>query len=204
MIGAPGAIACRRIEHRRQDLVVDLEPAAAFFGGGFAVGDDGRDLLADEAHDVVEHAGVVGIHPVLLVPRGREQTSRRILMRQHRVHAGHRRAPRVLSIAMILACGMRRAQQLDVQQAVDLRCRTYSAPCRARRRGPAGAGRLRPKASPAAALSRYWSCRRARPRSRDSRCSGRCCPSAPRRDRCRCAWFSEAQVRIMPAVQKPH
>ena len=63
------------IEHRRQDLVVDLEPAAAFLGGGFGLGDDGGDLLPDEADDVVEHAGVVGVHPVLLVPRGREQRS---------------------------------------------------------------------------------------------------------------------------------
>ena len=54
----------RRIEHRRQDLVVDLEAAAALFGGGFGLRDDSGDLLPDEADDVVEHAGVVGVHPV--------------------------------------------------------------------------------------------------------------------------------------------
>ncbi len=61
-----------RIDHRGQDFIVDLEAAAAFLGGGFGLRDHGRDLLPDESDHRVEHAGVVGIHPVLFVPRGRK------------------------------------------------------------------------------------------------------------------------------------
>ena len=50
-----------RLEHRRQDVVVDLELAAAFFRRRFAVGHNRRDPLADEAHHVVEHQRIVGI-----------------------------------------------------------------------------------------------------------------------------------------------
>ena len=42
------------IDQCRQDLVVDLQPAASLFGSAFAVRDDGGDLLADETHDIVE------------------------------------------------------------------------------------------------------------------------------------------------------
>jgi hypothetical protein len=77
-----------RIDHRRQDFILNLEPAAAFLGGSFGFGDHRRDLLPDEAGDIVEYFRVVGIHPVPLVPRGREQPVRRVFKRQHRVHAG--------------------------------------------------------------------------------------------------------------------
>src|SRR5437870_1464402 len=43
------------IEHRRQDLVLDLQRAAASLGGGLALGDDRDDALADESGDIVEH-----------------------------------------------------------------------------------------------------------------------------------------------------
>ena len=84
-----------RIEHRRQHLVVDLEPAAAFLGGGFAVGDDGGDPLADEAHDVVEHPRVVGIDQ----SRSRGARSRTASFGASScvstaMHAGHAQAPR--------------------------------------------------------------------------------------------------------------
>ena len=59
-----------RIDHRRQDLVCDVELPAAFLRGGFGFGDHGGDLLPDKADDIVEHTGVVRIHPVPLVPRG--------------------------------------------------------------------------------------------------------------------------------------
>jgi hypothetical protein len=74
-----GGIRCDRgvrIDHRRQDFILNLEPAAAFLGGGFGFGDDRRDLLPDEADDIVEHTGIVRVHPVPLVPRGREQAVR--------------------------------------------------------------------------------------------------------------------------------
>ncbi len=57
------------IEHRRQKLVLDLEQAAGFFRGGFGFGDHGGDPLADEADDIVEHVGVVGIDQMILVGR---------------------------------------------------------------------------------------------------------------------------------------
>ncbi|MGY4481079.1 hypothetical protein ACVWWR_000270 [Bradyrhizobium sp. LM3.2] len=85
-----------RVDQRRQKLVIDLQPAAGVLGGGFAVCDDGGDLLSDEADNVVKDPGVLGIHPVLLVPRGRDQHRRRILMRQHRVHAGNAQRRRLV------------------------------------------------------------------------------------------------------------
>ena len=43
------------IEHRRQDLVGDVEQPASPLGGGFSFGDDRSDVLADEPHHIVEH-----------------------------------------------------------------------------------------------------------------------------------------------------
>ncbi|MGY4503057.1 hypothetical protein ACVWYH_007014 [Bradyrhizobium sp. GM24.11] len=108
------------IDQRRQDLVVDLQPSASLLGSAFTLGDHGCDLLADEAHDVIEDAGVLGVHPVLLVPCRREQHRGRILMRQDRVHAGYGHRRRSVD-RDDPGMRMRRAQQLDVQQAVDLR-----------------------------------------------------------------------------------
>ena len=77
-----------RIKHRRQYFILDLETAAAFFGGSLGLRDHGRDLLPDEANDLVEHARVVRIHPRLLVPCGGEQQIRCVFRGQHRLHAG--------------------------------------------------------------------------------------------------------------------
>ena len=98
------------IDHRRQDFVVDLEPPAAFLGGGLGLGDHGGDLLPDEADDVVEHAGVVRIHPVPLVPRGREQAVRRVLEASAPRARRERRAPPLVD-RDDLRVRMRRAQQ---------------------------------------------------------------------------------------------
>ncbi len=43
-----------RIEHGRQDLVVDVQRPAAGFGRRLRLGHHGGDPLADEARDVVE------------------------------------------------------------------------------------------------------------------------------------------------------
>ena len=59
-----------RVEHCRQDLVVDLEQAAGGFRGAFGFGHDGRHALADEADDIVEHVGVVGVDEVILMRGG--------------------------------------------------------------------------------------------------------------------------------------
>ena len=116
----------------------------------------------------------------LLVPRGGEQPIRRVLDGQHRMDAGNGQR-RGLVDRDDPGVRMRRAQQLDVQQALDRDvegvARRAAHHLRAGRRRQAaaegGAGRARPRCS---------SCRRAHPRSRDSRCSGRYCPSARRRD----------------------
>ena len=68
-----------RIEHRRQDLVLDLAargtPASAA-RLGFA--DHRGDALADEAGDVVQHVGVVGIDQMVLVQRGAVEPARHV------------------------------------------------------------------------------------------------------------------------------
>ncbi len=119
----PGRARCdrlRRIDHIRQNVVVDLEAAAAFLRGGLGFRDHGGDLLTDEADDIVQHAGVVRIHPGLLVPRGREQPVRRIFEGQHRMHAGNGQC-RGLVDRYDLCVRMRRAQHLDMQQSLDHR-----------------------------------------------------------------------------------
>src|SRR5882724_7974138 len=71
-----GRAWCNRrgwIEHIRQNVVIDREAAAALFGSGFRLGDDGGYLLSDETDDIVQHAGVVRVHPGPLVPRRGEQ-----------------------------------------------------------------------------------------------------------------------------------
>ena len=74
-----GAHRLLGVEHRRQHLVVHLEPPATLFGGGFAVGDHGSHPLADEANHIVEHAGVVRIVGADLMARRGIQPWRRIL-----------------------------------------------------------------------------------------------------------------------------
>ncbi len=57
------------IEHRRQELVFHLEQAAGGFRGALGIGHDGGDPLADEADNIVEHVGIVGIHEMILMGR---------------------------------------------------------------------------------------------------------------------------------------
>ena len=77
------------VEHRRQKLVIDLELAAGFFGGAFRLGHDGRDPLADEADDIVEDIGVVGIDEMILMRRRRVELARHVLPGEHGDDAGH-------------------------------------------------------------------------------------------------------------------
>ena len=74
------------IEHGGQNFVIHLGYAAALFRGCFGLGDDGGDPLADEAHDVVEHVGVVGVDQVIVVQavvKGRRGTSSQVKPRGH-------------------------------------------------------------------------------------------------------------------------
>ena len=170
----------RGIDHRRQNFVLDLEPAAAFFGGGLGLRDHSGDLLSDEADDIVEHASVVRVHPGFLVPRGGEQPVRYVFVAQHRMHAGNGER-RALVDRDDFGVRMRRAQYLDVQHAFHRHVEGVALGAAHHLRS----GRRRQAAAEGGAgcgSPRHCSCRRARPRSRDSQCSGRCCPSARRRD----------------------
>ena len=107
---------CRdRIEHRGQDLVGDVEQAAGLFCGGLALGDDGGDPLADEAHHVVEHVGIVGVDQVVLVERGAEEPARHVLPGEDLHHSRHRHRP-LAADGEDAGVGVRRAQHLEVQQ----------------------------------------------------------------------------------------
>ncbi len=108
----------RGVDHRRQDFVFHHELAAAFLSGGLAFSHDGGDLLADEADDIVEHAGVVRVHPVVLMPGGREQPIRRVLMGQHGVDTWNRKR-RVPVDGDDPSVRVRRTQHPDVKQAFD-------------------------------------------------------------------------------------
>ena len=55
------------VEHGGKHLVVNFHQPAALFRRGFGLGNDGGDPLADEARDIVEHVGVVGIDVEVVV-----------------------------------------------------------------------------------------------------------------------------------------
>ena len=108
-----------RIEHGRQNLVVDDQRATALLGGSLALRDDRRDPLPREPHHAIEHERVVGIVLARFVTRGGEGTLRDVHRGQdvddaaHRPRGRHvdRHHPRVR---------VRRAQDLQVQQPFDL------------------------------------------------------------------------------------
>ena len=100
-----------RVEHRRQKLVVHFEQPARFLGGAFGLGHHRRHPLADEAHDIVEHVGVVGIDHVILVGRGRVQFARHVLPGEDRDHPGHGQGLVALD-RFDARMGMRRAEHL--------------------------------------------------------------------------------------------
>ena len=79
-----------RIEHRRKQFVIDLELAATGFGGCLAFGNHRSDPLADEADDVIQHGGVIGIAAFILVSRARIELSWRVFPGQNGTHARHR------------------------------------------------------------------------------------------------------------------
>ena len=59
------------------------------FGGRAGLGDDRGDALTDVPHDVVEHAGVVGIVLAVLVPGRRVAARRHVLVGEDRDDPGH-------------------------------------------------------------------------------------------------------------------
>ena len=104
-----------RIEHRRKQFVIDLELAATGFGGCLAFGDHRSDPLADEAHDVIQHGGVIGVAAFILVSRARIELSRRVFPGQNGTHARHRQCG-VFADRFDPRMGMRRAQKLKMEE----------------------------------------------------------------------------------------
>ena len=113
--GGAGEHGVLRGEDGVQHLVVDLQGPHACLRRRHRVGDDGGDALADEPHDVVEHAGVVRVVGVELVLRGRKQLRRGVLVGEDRRDAGNRQRGCCVDGADP-GVGMRGAQQLHVQQ----------------------------------------------------------------------------------------
>ena len=106
------------IEHRRQDLVVDDQGAHAGLGRRLALADHGGETLADEAGDVVEHVGVVGVDEMVLVQRRAVEPARHVLPGVDGDDAGD--GERLALVDLLEArMGMRRAQHLEVQHALD-------------------------------------------------------------------------------------
>ena len=109
-----------RVEHGRQEFVVDLEPAATFFGRGLGFRHDGGDALAHEARDVVEEVGVVGIDEMVLVRGGRVELARYVLPGEHGDDAGHGQG-RIALDRLDARMRMRRAQHLEMQHPLHWR-----------------------------------------------------------------------------------
>jgi len=107
-----------RVEHRRQDLVLDLQRTAAGLGGALALGDHRGDALAREARDIVEQVDVVGIDEMVLVQGRAEEAARDVFPGVDGDHAGNGLGPGPVD-ARDAGMGVRRAQHLQVQQSLD-------------------------------------------------------------------------------------
>ena len=107
-----------RIEHRRQDLVADVEQPAGRLGRRLGLRGHRRDALAHEPHDVVEHIRVVWVDQMILVGRAAVQAARHVLPGEDRDHARHERRP-FAPDAGYSRVGVRRAQHLEVQHVRD-------------------------------------------------------------------------------------
>ena len=106
------------IEHRRQQLVIDFYPSASFFRRALGFRDDCRDPLADKTHDVVEQVSVVGIDVIVVVRGGGVEQPRHVLPGVNAADA--RNGERgVLANCLDARVGVRRAQQLQMQHALD-------------------------------------------------------------------------------------
>ena len=106
-----------RIEHRRQQLVLDFEQAAGFLGRALGLGHHRSDALADEADDIVEHVGIVGIDQMIFMRRRRVELARYVLPGEHPDDAGHRK--RLVALDRFDArMRMRRAQNFQMQRVL--------------------------------------------------------------------------------------
>ena len=78
------------VEDGRQHVVLDLDQRRRELGGGHGLGDDGGDPLAAEAHDVVEHPGVVGVVEPAVVAGGGVEDVGDVEVGEHEAYAGRR------------------------------------------------------------------------------------------------------------------
>ena len=134
-----------RIEHRGQRFIGDVEQPAGIVGRSLGLGDDGGDALADEAHDVVEHVGIVGVDQMVLVGRRAVEPARHVLPGENLDHP--RNGERlVASDGDDARVGMGRAQHLQMQYALHRHIHRVARPAgddalaeRVRQAGAAGA-----------------------------------------------------------------
>ena len=116
---APARPAASPRPDRRRPAESHTRPRAAGRPSSAAASrlrDHGGDTLADEAHDVVEHVGVVRIDQMILV-RGRAvEPARHVLPGEDRDDARHGQR-RCLCRCEDAGMGVRRAQHLQMQQA---------------------------------------------------------------------------------------
>ncbi len=114
----PGLHGGDRIEHRRQDFIVDVEGAAAGLGRGLAFADHRGDALADEAGHIVQDVGVVGIDEMVFVQRGAVEPARHVFPGKDGDDTGYGQCLGPVD-ARDAGMGVRRAQHLEVQQSLD-------------------------------------------------------------------------------------
>ena len=126
------------VEDGRQHLVLDLDLAAPFLGGGLGLGHHGGHPLPDEAHHVVEHVGVVGIDAEVVVDGGGVELPRHVLPGEDRMHARHGERG-VLVDRDDAGVGVRRAEHLQVQHPLHRGVEGVAGLAGDDRLGPAGA-----------------------------------------------------------------
>ena len=122
----PASSACCGRRDRRQRLVVDVDQLERVLRDVGGLGDDGRDLLALEAH-------LVGGEHGLRVARERRHPGEVVLRHQlagdDRDDARQRRGARGVD-RLDAGVRVRAAQELQVEHPGQRRCRRRSCPCR--------------------------------------------------------------------------
>ena len=108
------------VENGRQDLVLQVETAATFFGGSFSFGDDGGDALTDEARHVIEHVRIVGVDTIVFVNSRRVKAAWHVFPSEHIHDARHGHGFGPVD-RQNFGVRVRRSQHLEVQQALHRR-----------------------------------------------------------------------------------
>ena len=116
-IGAPGSMAISGSNTAGRSSYSTSSSRQASSAAASVSATTGGDPLADEAHDIVEDVGVVGIDQMILVRRRRVELARHVLPGEHGDHARH--GHRLVALDRLDArMRMRRAQHFQMQRAV--------------------------------------------------------------------------------------